>query len=78
LKWSTHKTILINHRLILSWLLIMFPWINAIEVSELDAKDWNDELDDWMQFHDPWNLILSWNGNSYVKGNWVGDVQGNT
>ncbi len=54
----------------------MFPWINASGVSELDAKDWNSELDDWMQFHDPWNLKLFKNGNSYVKGNWVGDVQG--
>jgi hypothetical protein len=76
LKWSTRKTILFNHLLILSWLLIMFPWINASGVSELDAKDWNSELDDWMQFHDLWNLKLFRNGNSYVKGNWVGDVQG--
>jgi hypothetical protein len=56
----------------------MFPWINASGVSELDAKDWNNELDDWMQFRDPWNLLLYRNGNSYVKGNWVGDVQGKT
>ncbi len=56
----------------------MFPWINDNGGSEVDAKDWNNELDDWMQFHDPWNLKLYRNGNSYVKGNWVDDVQRKT
>jgi hypothetical protein len=56
----------------------MFPWINASGVNELDPKDWTSELDDWMQFHDPWKLKLCTNGNSYVKENWVGDIQGKT
>jgi hypothetical protein len=64
----------------------MFPWINASGVSELDAKDWNSESDDWMQFHDPWNLKLSKNGketklvmfkerHSGARATWTKDIE---